>query len=184
MGDRHLAGTEAVEAHAILEGRELARQPLLELRCRQNHLEFALQPLRQGFGHLHDQVRLCSLLSSAGLMTRGRRRRRPDRANRPETPKPEAGLVRAEGLEPPRLSPLEPKSSASTNSATPARGCASRRPPGRGSISCGTGGAAKKFARGPEPRRAGASEFPVANGFPAAVQALWLLSCASPHGPI
>src|SRR5450830_723105 len=32
------------------------------------------------------------------------------------------GVVRAEGLEPPRLSPLEPKSSASTNSATPAKG--------------------------------------------------------------
>jgi hypothetical protein len=31
-------------------------------------------------------------------------------------------VVRAEGLEPPRLSPLEPKSSASTNSATPAEG--------------------------------------------------------------
>src|SRR3954471_1994819 len=59
------------------------------------------------------------------------------------------GLVRAEGLEPPRLSPLEPKSSASTNSATPARGCASRRPPGRGSISCGARGAAKKFGRAP-----------------------------------
>jgi hypothetical protein len=29
-------------------------------------------------------------------------------------------LVRAEGLEPPQLSSLEPKSSASTNSATPA----------------------------------------------------------------
>ena len=29
-------------------------------------------------------------------------------------------MVRAEGLEPPRFSPLEPKSSASTNSATPA----------------------------------------------------------------
>ena len=32
------------------------------------------------------------------------------------------GVVRAEGLEPPRLSSLEPKSSASTNSATPAEG--------------------------------------------------------------
>jgi hypothetical protein len=31
-------------------------------------------------------------------------------------------MVRAEGLEPPQLAPLEPKSSASTNSATPARG--------------------------------------------------------------
>ena len=31
------------------------------------------------------------------------------------------GMVRAEGLEPPHLSTLEPKSSASTNSATPAR---------------------------------------------------------------
>jgi hypothetical protein len=29
-------------------------------------------------------------------------------------------MVRAEGLEPPQLSSLEPKSSASTNSATPA----------------------------------------------------------------
>jgi hypothetical protein len=29
-------------------------------------------------------------------------------------------VVRAEGLEPPQLSSLEPKSSASTNSATPA----------------------------------------------------------------
>jgi hypothetical protein len=31
-----------------------------------------------------------------------------------------AGMVRAEGLEPPRFSPLVPKTSASTNSATPA----------------------------------------------------------------
>jgi hypothetical protein len=30
------------------------------------------------------------------------------------------GLVRVRGLEPPRLAALEPKSSASTNSATPA----------------------------------------------------------------
>ena len=37
-------------------------------------------------------------------------------------------LVRAEGLEPPRLSPLEPKSSASTNSATPAKGFKTFKP--------------------------------------------------------
>jgi hypothetical protein len=35
--------------------------------------------------------------------------------------KPGWRLVRAEGLEPPQLSSLEPKSSASTSSATPAR---------------------------------------------------------------
>jgi hypothetical protein len=35
--------------------------------------------------------------------------------------------VRAEGLEPPQLSSLEPKSSASTNSATPAASIMSGR---------------------------------------------------------
>ena len=36
-------------------------------------------------------------------------------------------VVRAEGFEPPRLASLEPKSSASTNSATPARLGTARR---------------------------------------------------------
>ena len=38
-----------------------------------------------------------------------------------------SGMVRAEGLEPPQLSSLEPKSSASTNSATPADSTVSSR---------------------------------------------------------
>ena len=40
-------------------------------------------------------------------------------------------MVRVRGLEPPRLAALEPKSSASTNSATPAKGT---RWPGWGCI--------------------------------------------------
>ena len=42
------------------------------------------------------------------------------RCARPYLPGSVEALVRAEGLEPPQLSSLEPKSSASTNSATPA----------------------------------------------------------------
>ena len=60
MRDRHLAGPEAVEAHLVLQGRELAREPLLELGCRQHDLELALEPLGQGFGDLHRLIRLCS----------------------------------------------------------------------------------------------------------------------------
>jgi hypothetical protein len=40
------------------------------------------------------------------------------------------GVVRAEGLEPPRLSSREPKSRASTNSATPAKGASPPKPAG------------------------------------------------------
>src|SRR6185312_10233733 len=47
-------------------------------------------------------------------------------------------LVRAEGLEPPRLSSREPKSRASTSSATPAKGITGPSEPGRAArlISC------------------------------------------------
>jgi hypothetical protein len=41
-------------------------------------------------------------------------------------PEFETELVRAEGFEPPRFASLEPKSSASTNSATPAAPIARR----------------------------------------------------------
>jgi hypothetical protein len=40
-----------------------------------------------------------------------------------------SGLVRAEGLEPPQLASPEPKSGASTNSATPAADAAPTRAP-------------------------------------------------------
>lgn len=49
-------------------------------------------------------------------------------------PAAEGRVVRAEGLEPPKLAPLEPKSSVSTSSTTPAHGTrfgAMRRPEGR-----------------------------------------------------
>src|SRR4051794_23523616 len=49
----------------------------------------------------------------------------------------ERSLVRAKGLEPPQLAPLEPKSSASTNSATPARGRPARTRTGNQTVMTG-----------------------------------------------
>jgi hypothetical protein len=45
-------------------------------------------------------------------------------------------MVRVEGLEPPRLAALEPKSSASTNSATPASEMRSNNPSKRFLLTC------------------------------------------------
>jgi hypothetical protein len=58
-------------------------------------------------------------------------------------------LVRAEGLEPPQLSSLEPKSSASTNSAMPAKNIMSSRDAASGGlITWGYLFAAKKWSYG------------------------------------
>src|SRR5579872_4296079 len=68
----------------------------------------------------------CSARPSRGLDYRLRERDRTktgSEASRdcPAGPAACRSVVRAEGLEPPQLSSLEPKSSASTNSATPAK---------------------------------------------------------------
>src|SRR5208283_146727 len=75
-------------------------------------------------------------------------------------------LVRAEGVEPPRLASPEPKSGASTSSATPATAMPSRRPTGvprqsrAGLYSKGRGAAQHKFAARPSPSFASA-RFPL-----------------------
>ena len=78
-----------------------------ELALADDHLQLALQAGGTRLGNLHlfrldpPQRSLCSWPACKISTLR-------------------APMVRAEGLEPPRLAPLEPKSSASTNSATPA----------------------------------------------------------------
>src|SRR5262249_35461194 len=94
MRDRHLAGAESVDPGAARKLRELARQLAGEsARRHHHHLELAFQTFAQRFGNLHH----CDRYSN-GL----------------------GGLVRAEGLEPPRVSPQEPKSCVSANFTTPA----------------------------------------------------------------
>src|SRR3546814_2893510 len=71
--------------------------------CRNHQLVGALQTLVQRLGSLHAQGNLPEIVILWGAPVRIR-----------------SGLVRAKGLEPPHLAILEPKSSASTSSATPA----------------------------------------------------------------
>ena len=117
MRDRHLAGTEAVDADLVLQLVEPRVDLGVELGRRHHDLEFALQAFGQCFGHLHDR-------QSFSFVCDARRRSRDALV-----PSACRGVVRAEGLEPPRLSSLEPKSSASTSSATPAKGASEPRPP-------------------------------------------------------
>ena len=135
MAHRHLAGTEAVELHLVLEVDQLGVRLGIEIRCGNADLELVLQSLGEGFGDLHG-VNLLPL--APGQMARqcqsGRRAALQPapvvRLTRSPTGKQALQyssckrwierLVRAEGLEPPQLSSLEPKSSASTSSATPA----------------------------------------------------------------
>ena len=113
MRGRHLAGAEPVDAHLGLDVGELRVELGREFGGGQHHLIGALQPLRKRFGRLHRQNLLKPdrrAAQASKLLKLLRRAAKP------------APLVRAEGLEPPRFSPPEPKSGASTSSATPARG--------------------------------------------------------------
>ena len=53
MAHRHLAGTEAVEAHLVLEIDQLGARLGIEIRCGNADLELVLQSLGEGFGDLH-----------------------------------------------------------------------------------------------------------------------------------
>ena len=115
MGHRHLAGPESFDSDLPLKGVEPRREPVVQLSGRHHDLKFPLQPFD------HRRVDLHSLLS---LLTHWIH----ENASR-SGQHPARGLVRAEGLEPPRLSSREPKSRASTSSATPAsRGAAEAAP--------------------------------------------------------
>src|SRR5205807_6927822 len=82
----------------------------IQIIGRDHDAEFALQSVGKCFGNLHGQI----VLVRCALPVRG-----CFKGSKPSRPR---RVVRAEGFEPPRLSPLEPKSSASTSSATPAKG--------------------------------------------------------------
>ena len=139
VAHRHLARTEAVEADLVLEIDQTGVRLGIEIRCGNADLEFVLQSLGEGFCDLHGvnllpawsglSGRTLSIWSARGLESLRRWFGGPISSG--ELPlrkqvlqqsscKRCQRLVRAEGLEPPQLSSLEPKSSASTSSATPA----------------------------------------------------------------
>src|SRR5690606_29857882 len=101
---RHLAGPKTLELHLAPNLIELLVEPGCEIRRRDGHIELAAQPFVQSFSHIHFSS-IPSLV--IGVWAGGR-------------------LVRVRGVEPPRLAALEPKSSASASSATPA--CLARTP--------------------------------------------------------
>src|SRR6202011_847136 len=159
MADRYLARTKAVETDLVLEVHQTGAGLGIEIRCGNADLEFVLQSLDEGFCDLHG-VNLLPLLSgpngadilsvcrSAALRPAPVVRRTllfGTRSSRNSSYKRCQRLVRAEGLEPPQLSSLEPKSSASTSSATPADSIISGRDAaGGGLITWANLSAAKK----------------------------------------
>src|SRR6202035_4378956 len=131
--------TKAVETNLVLEVHQTCVRLGIEIRGRNADLEFVLQSFGDRFLHLHGVNLLPAFVrqtpaiynlvthsleagagGSADPILQGNE---PLRTTDPPVivmRKRCRRLVRAEGLEPPQLSSLEPKSSASTSSATPA----------------------------------------------------------------
>ena len=98
---RHLARAEAGHSDLRRDALHFLLDPRLDVLGGDGQHEGALQALVLGLDGLDGHV--SQILMNSGLSRAWR------------------GMVRAEGLEPPHLSTLGPKPSASTNSATPAR---------------------------------------------------------------
>src|SRR6185295_6131876 len=165
VAHRHLAGAEAVELHLVLEVDQLGARLGIEIRCGDADLELVLQSLGEGFGDLHgvnllplapgQSGRQCQMFEAwpCSLPPVVRLTLAPRPGSRPSSIRHANAwierLVRAEGLEPPQLSSLEPKSSASTSSATPASSIMSGRDAaGGGCITWVESLAAKKWPLG------------------------------------
>src|SRR5688572_27323444 len=106
---RHLARTETRHADPLAQLLEARLDLSLERVRGDDDLVFTLEAGGVGFRDLHGRA-LSARCWQSGRATAS-----------------EGRVVRAEGLEPPRLASLEPKSSASASSATPARRSVLRR---------------------------------------------------------
>ena len=103
---RHLAGPETGQIDLFGEFRQARHTAGFNIRRRHHHRECALEAVGKCLGHLHLPIR--SMIPLSAVRAVGPRPRSP------------ALMVRAEGFEPPRLAPPEPKSGVSANSTTPA----------------------------------------------------------------
>ena len=71
MADRHLARAKAVDADFPLEVGELLVEALGEFGRREHHFEFAPEPLRLGFRHLHHHRLFKTSNTTRGRLARG-----------------------------------------------------------------------------------------------------------------